>query len=87
MHAQQSDGGEVIMTLLGADTGESASDAAAAGREGIPRPRRIAVGQKCKALIDRGRLAWLQELGCQAESVLYVPPDVSGENRLLLATP
>lgn len=53
---------------------------------GISRSQRIDIGQKCKALIDQGRLEWLQESGFQAESVLYVPSDVSGENRLLVAT-
>ena len=32
----------------------------------LPRAERIAVGQKCKRLIDAGRLAWLREQGFQA---------------------
>ena len=51
----------------------------------FPMARRVAVGQKCKQLIDRGRLEWLQGRGCsRAEMVTYCTTDVSGENRLLL---
>lgn len=50
----------------------------------IPRAERIRVGALCKALIDAGRLAWLQQQGVRAELVYYCAPEVSGENRLLL---
>ncbi|GAX76544.1 hypothetical protein CEUSTIGMA_g3990.t1 [Chlamydomonas eustigma] len=51
------------------------------------RERKMAVGLMCKMLIDHGRLLWLQDRqNCKnAELVCYCSPDVSGENRLLLA--
>jgi tRNA:m4X modification enzyme len=52
----------------------------------LPRGQRIMVGQDCKRLIDALRLLWLQRQGLDAETVLYVPPEVSGENKMLLAT-
>ena len=52
----------------------------------IPRARRMEVGAKCKRLIDEGRLEFLKSSGFKAESLLYVRPEVSGENRLLLAS-
>lgn len=98
----------------------------------LSRTERMALGQKCKQLIDAGRVLWLAEQGFQAslfsdgvhavlcsvfvydfahealtsacasfdytsasfsdlamlqvQSVLYVDPKISGENRLLLAT-
>lgn len=54
--------------------------------QGLPREARIAVGQQCKRLIDAGRLEWLAQRGFAAEAVRYVEAQVSGENRLLLAT-
>lgn len=54
--------------------------------QALPRARRMALGQMCKQLIDRGRLDWLARRCASAELVCYVPPEVSGENRLLLAT-
>ncbi|GAB4817542.1 hypothetical protein N2152v2_004588 [Parachlorella kessleri] len=51
----------------------------------LGRAERMAVGHKCKRLIDYGRMLWLQQQGFKAELVAYVPPEVSGENRLLLA--
>lgn len=61
------------LTQNSAATGaaEHSADAKAAGSGGIPRPRRIAVGQKCKALIDRGRLEWLQESGFQVTTMAW----------------
>ncbi|KAK9832324.1 hypothetical protein WJX74_006219 [Apatococcus lobatus] len=53
----------------------------------LPRPKRIAIGQMCKQLIDQGRLTWLRKFHYQAEMVLYVDAAISGENRLLLAKP
>lgn len=38
----------------------------------------------CKALVDAGRLHWLRQQGWQGELVQYCPPELSGENRLLL---
>lgn len=52
----------------------------------LPRERKIAVGQRCKRLIDAARLRWLRRQGFEASIVKYVPSNVSGENRLLLAT-
>ncbi|DBA70544.1 TPA: hypothetical protein ACH3X2_011942 [Trebouxia sp. C0005] len=52
----------------------------------LSRTERMALGQKCKQLIDVGRVLWLAEQGFQVQSVLYVDPKISGENRLLLAT-
>ena len=51
----------------------------------LPRERKIAVGQLCKRLIDAARLRWLQRQGFEAALVKYVPSNVSGENRLLVA--
>ncbi|KAG2451847.1 hypothetical protein HYH02_003623 [Chlamydomonas schloesseri] len=51
----------------------------------LPRARRMAVGQMCKQLIDRGRLEWLRDKYARAELVCYIGPEVTGENRLLLA--
>ena len=53
----------------------------------LPRDRRVALGQKCKQLIDQGRLEWLHGVRVcnRAELVTYCEPNVSGENRLLLA--
>lgn len=50
----------------------------------LSRDRRIDLGQKCKQVIDKGREQWLRQQGFQVQSVLYVDPKVSGENRLLL---
>ena len=52
----------------------------------LPRERKIAVGQRCKRLIDACRLAWLRRQGFSASLLKYVPSSVSGENRLLLAS-
>lgn len=52
----------------------------------LPRERRVAIGQRCKRLIDAARLRWLRRQGFQASLVKYVPSGVSGENRLLVAT-
>lgn len=85
-----------------ADMPEAAAPAAAApdeqqqggeGGEGqwrpqwaLPRERKIAVGQRCKRLIDSARLVWLGRQGFDASLVRYVPSTVSGENRLLVAS-
>ncbi len=52
----------------------------------LPRSERMALGAAAKHLIDAGRLAYLRERGLHARVVQYVAPEVSGENRLLLAT-
>jgi len=52
----------------------------------LPRAERMALGAAAKRLIDAGRLAYLRERGMRARAVQYVAPEVSGENRLLLAT-
>ena len=51
----------------------------------LPRAERIAIGLGSKALIDAARLDYLKAAGMTAELVAYVAPDVSGENKLLLA--
>lgn len=51
----------------------------------VPRERRIAIGQKCKELIDIGRWHWLQQRCPSTELVEYISPQISGENRLLVA--
>ncbi|KXZ52615.1 hypothetical protein GPECTOR_9g660 [Gonium pectorale] len=51
----------------------------------LPRSRRMAVGQICKQVIDAGRLDWLRSRFRSAELVSYIGPEVTGENRLLLA--
>lgn len=53
----------------------------------LSRKQRIIAGQQCKRLLDVVRLVWLQRQRFDAEIVLYVEPEVSGENRLLLAVP
>lgn len=84
---------------------EAATTAAAAAARGpahhLSREQRVAVGLKCKALIDWGRAEWLRS-GCysrngpvlqpppqrlQVSLVEYIPAEVSGENKLLLAWP
>lgn len=80
----------------GADCSPSASPASSPPTESddssawdphrlLPRAERIAIGLDCKALIDAARLDYLKASGMTAELVAYVAPDVSGENKLLLA--
>lgn len=52
----------------------------------LARSQRMALGRKCKDLIDVGRHRWLEGHKYETESVLYVDALVSGENRLLLAS-
>lgn len=52
----------------------------------LTRQERIKIGQRCKKILDYGRLEWLRKHDCTSKSVIYVPPNVTGENRLLLAT-
>ena len=47
--------------------------------------KRMAVGMKCKRLVDWGRLQHLRFIGMDAEIVRYVGPDITGESHLLLA--
>lgn len=51
----------------------------------LPRAMRMVIGQKCKQLIDVGRLDWLRLWFGSAELVHYIGSEVTGENRLLLA--
>lgn len=53
----------------------------------LGRQERIRVGQMCKALIDQGRLLWLQEHNVKAKLLKYIPSEVSGENTLLIGGP
>lgn len=89
------DGGE------GAAAAEEREAQAVAGVEGKPaqqelgqgfdparclsRIERMALGQKCKQLIEAGRLEWMRGRFGACELVCYVGPEVTGENRLLLA--
>jgi len=51
----------------------------------ISRARRMAIGAKCKEIIDRGRILWwTEELGHRGEDLVYIDQKASGENRLLL---
>lgn len=52
----------------------------------LPRQQKVAVGTRCKQLIDAARLHWLRNQGFEATLLQYVPAAVSGENRLLLAS-
>ncbi len=53
----------------------------------LPREQRAALGAAAKRLIDAGRLAFLRTHGFQNVcAVQYVPPQVSGENWLLVAS-
>jgi len=49
--------------------------------------RRAALGRKCKRLIDRGRLAFLQSMGFEGEISHYCDAETSPENALLVAWP
>ncbi len=51
----------------------------------LSRCERMTLGQKCKQLIEAGRLEWLRGRFGACELVCYVGPEVTGENRLLLA--
>ncbi|KAF0305660.1 tRNA:m(4)X modification enzyme TRM13 [Amphibalanus amphitrite] len=55
-------------------------------RLGLSPERRTAVGFQCKRLLDEGRRRYLESRGFCARLVRYVPPAVSPENVLLLAT-
>lgn len=66
--------------------GEAAEAEAWRPQAALPRARKIAIGGRCKRLIDAARLRWLRRQGfASTELVQYVSPAVSGENRLLLA--
>lgn len=51
------------------------------------RSRRIAIGQKCKRIIDYARGEWLRRNGFEVDDVIYCEPEISGENRMLMAKP
>ncbi|EFJ09751.1 hypothetical protein SELMODRAFT_427800 [Selaginella moellendorffii] len=44
------------------------------------------LGMKCKELLDMGRLLWLQRTGMSTKMVKYISPQVSPENKFLMAT-
>lgn len=48
---------------------------------------RMAVGKKCKRLIDEARVHGVQSMGFEAKIFEYVPTKVSPENKLLLLVP
>jgi tRNA:m4X modification enzyme len=52
----------------------------------LTRQDRIKIGQYCKKILDYGRLEWLRRHDCISSSVTYVPSNVTGESRLILAT-
>jgi tRNA:m4X modification enzyme len=75
------------------DKTDEGEDEERTGKDGDWRPHftlsrraRMAAGRHCKRLIDWGRLEALQRGGFAAEDVIYCDPEVSGENRLILAT-
>lgn len=53
----------------------------------LSRAERMKLGAKCKQLIDYGRAEWMRRAHFQAEIMQYVDPEVSGENKLLMAVP
>eukprot|EP00210_Caulerpa_lentillifera_P001686 g1621.t1 len=53
-----------------------------------PKEFRIEIGKKCKRLIDEGRRLWLAtNTSLNTNLKLYVPNDVSPENKILVAIP
>ncbi|KAG2488324.1 hypothetical protein HYH03_013174 [Edaphochlamys debaryana] len=91
--AQAAGSGQVgIGAVAAAAANEGAVGAAGAAPPGefdpaarLPRARRMAIGAMAKQLIDAGRLDWLTKRYGRAELVSYIGPEVTGENRLLLA--
>ena len=57
-----------------------------ASEESIPDSEKIAIGQRCKMLLDVGRILYLQDAGFKCEIVRYVDGALTPENRLLVAT-
>ena len=53
--------------------------------ERVDRASRIELGRMCKQLLDTGRLRYLEAHGYATHLQMYVPPDVSPENVLLVA--
>jgi tRNA:m4X modification enzyme len=49
------------------------------------RKDRMCIGRACKRILDYGREEWLRRCGFEVASLLYVHPEWSGENRLILA--
>ncbi|GMH33104.1 hypothetical protein BSKO_00938 [Bryopsis sp. KO-2023] len=54
---------------------------------GLSVEYRMAIGAKCKRLIDEGRWQWLKDLSWNAQLVEYVSAKVSPENKLLVVVP
>lgn len=52
----------------------------------LSRTERVAIGMKCKRLVDTGRMDFLRQAGWDVSLSQYVAPSISGENVLLLAT-
>ena len=53
----------------------------------LRRSTRISIGRQCKRIIDYARVEWLRQNGFEVDDVIYCAPEVSGENRLLMAKP
>lgn len=52
-----------------------------------PKEFRIDIGKKCKRLIDEGRRLWLNANHTFSKLELYVPHEVSPENKILVVRP
>lgn len=65
-------------------SGESVKRKEAVGADMTLEEKR-AVGAMCKMLIDAARVQWLQSRGMEAEIVEYIDPQVTPENKLILA--
>jgi tRNA:m4X modification enzyme len=86
----EGEGGQDASGSSTGKAGQPSEEAKAVGGyvASLSRDRKISIGAKCKQLIDQGRLEWLRGLAStqRAELVSYCLPEVSGENRLLLAS-
>jgi tRNA:m4X modification enzyme len=51
----------------------------------VDHSERIAIGRKCKDLLDHGRLLWLERSGLKVKTVKYISSTITPENKLLLA--
>lgn len=82
---EQGEGEQGPTPALAPAAAAAAEDGAWRPQAALPREEKMAVGRRCKRLIDAARLRWLRRQGFTAALVRYVPSAVSGENRLLLA--
>lgn len=70
----------MIIIIMGGGTGAGAGQGLLSD---LSRPRRVEVGQQCKALIDCGRVLWLRSLGLR----VLQPFAVSSCSHPLLPSP